>query len=187
MTETSKQFNHDKTIGKDEYLTPPAILKTLGDFDLDPCAPVIRPWNIAAKHYTIKDNGLALPWKGRAFVNPPYGSEVGIWMKHLWEHKNGIGLIFGRTDTNAWFDYIWTRADAALFLKGRLTFYTIYGEPVRDKNGKPSPAGAPSVLLAYGKKNVDTLYDSGLEGAFVPLKDVVILGRKPTIQQLVMF
>lgn len=27
----------------DEWLTPPHILRALGDFDLDPCSPVNRP------------------------------------------------------------------------------------------------------------------------------------------------
>jgi hypothetical protein len=27
----------------DEWLTPPEILAKLGEFDLDPCAPVVRP------------------------------------------------------------------------------------------------------------------------------------------------
>lgn len=29
---------------KDEWLTPPHILRALGPFDLDTCAPVNRPW-----------------------------------------------------------------------------------------------------------------------------------------------
>lgn len=31
---------------KDEWLTPPGIIKSLGEFDLDPCAPVKRPWDM---------------------------------------------------------------------------------------------------------------------------------------------
>jgi len=33
---------------KDEWLTPPDIIKALGPFDLDPCAPIVRPWPTAA-------------------------------------------------------------------------------------------------------------------------------------------
>ena len=32
------------TVGKDEWLTPPEIIKALGTFDLDPCASSTRPW-----------------------------------------------------------------------------------------------------------------------------------------------
>jgi len=49
---------------KDEWLTPPHILDALGDFDLDPCAPVCRPWSTARNHYTIEDNGMLSPWAG---------------------------------------------------------------------------------------------------------------------------
>ena len=49
----------------DEWLTPPEILAALGSFDLDSCAPVNRPWATAARHYTVADNGLAMPWHGR--------------------------------------------------------------------------------------------------------------------------
>lgn len=31
---------HEATLGKNnEWLTPPEIIKSLGEFDLDPCAP----------------------------------------------------------------------------------------------------------------------------------------------------
>ena len=52
----------------DEWLTPPEILRALGTFDLDPCAPVVRPWKTAAKHYTAQDDGLTLPWEGRVLL-----------------------------------------------------------------------------------------------------------------------
>lgn len=52
---------------KDEWLTPPEIIESLGPFDLDPCAPVNPPWKMADRHYTIKDNGLMQPWAGRVW------------------------------------------------------------------------------------------------------------------------
>lgn len=55
----------------DEWLTPPALLRALGQFDLDPCSPVVRPWDTAAQHYTVQDDGLSLPWAGRVWLNPP--------------------------------------------------------------------------------------------------------------------
>lgn len=30
------------TMTKDEWLTPPSILMALGQFDLDPCSPIVR-------------------------------------------------------------------------------------------------------------------------------------------------
>jgi hypothetical protein len=50
--------------GKDEWLTPKSIIDALGEFDLDPCSPVVRPWNTAKKHLTIEDDGLLTDWGG---------------------------------------------------------------------------------------------------------------------------
>jgi hypothetical protein len=63
--------------GKSEWLTPPEIIAALGPFDLDPCAPVDRPWCTAATHYTIHDDGLQQPWWGFCFMNPRMGARPG--------------------------------------------------------------------------------------------------------------
>ena len=158
--DTSFERTKDSTI---EWLTPPEIIKALGVFDLDPCAPIIRPWNTAEKHYTIEDDGLHRKWEGRVFLNPPYGSQTGKWLKKLSERSNGIALIFARTETKMFFDYIWDRADAIMFLKGRLSFYNVDGTKGN------SNAGAPSCIVAYGEPNVLALRDSGLAGKLVVL------------------
>lgn len=146
-----------------EWLTPPAIIESLGPFDLDPCSPVNRPWDTAARHFTIEDDGLAHEWEGRVWLNPPYGPPkvVTPWMERMTAHGNGVALIFARTETQMFFEYVWRGADALLFLEGRLHFHYVDGT-VADNNG-----GAPSVLLAYGEHNVTRLRESGLHGAFV--------------------
>lgn len=149
--------------GKDEWLTPPNIVRALGRFDLDPCSPIVRPWPTAARHYTIEDDGLSAPWGGRVWLNPPYGSQTGAWLRRLAEHGNGIALIFARTDTAMFFGEVWGRADAALFLRGRLFFHHVSGEEARHN------AGAPSVLVAYGLGNVTALRQSGLDGKLIVL------------------
>lgn len=149
--------------GKDEWLTPPAVLQPLGLFDLDPCAPVVRPWDTAAKHYTVLDDGLAQSWAGRVWLNPPYGRETGTWLARLAKHGNGIALIFARTETAIFFDHVWPLAHALFFFRGRLVFHHVTGEAA-DNNG-----GAPSVLIAYGQRNADVL--AGLSnGYFVRLR-----------------
>lgn len=56
---------HESTVmGTDEWLTPQPILKALGPFDLDPCAPANRPWDMATRHFTRADDGLIQPWGG---------------------------------------------------------------------------------------------------------------------------
>ena len=155
-------FAHDRTTGKEDWLTPPEIIRACGDFDLDPCAPIKRPWDMAKKHYTLADNGLLKPWEGRVWMNPPYGNETARWMERLAKHGNGIALIFVRTETATYFPWVWEYATAILFLRGRLSFYTFEGK-------RGGPAGAPSCLIAYGQNNVTALEKCGLRGKLVRL------------------
>lgn len=148
---------------KDEWLTPPHILSALGEFDLDPCAPVSPPWRTAKKHFNINDNGLIQNWIGRVWCNPPYGLESAVWLDKLANHGNGIALIFARTETKMFFEYVWDKADALLFIEGRLYFHHVSGEKAK------SNAGAPSVLIAYGSNNVEILKNCKIRGKFVQL------------------
>lgn len=149
---------HKSVMGKDEWLTPPAVLKTLGSFDLDPCAPIVRPWDTAVNHYTLDDDGLSKEWAGRVWLNPPYGRETGKWLGRLAQHGNGIALIFARTETALFFEQVWRKADGILFFEGRLVFHHVTGEAANN-NG-----GAPSCLVAYGRANADVL--SGLANGY---------------------
>jgi len=147
---------------KDEWLTPPYIFQPLGHFDLDPCAPKNAPWLIADKNYSLPLDGLSQFWYGFVWCNPPYGSETSKWLSKMKSHNNGIALVFARTDNRMFHNYVFN-ADAILFLKGRLSFYTIKGE-------KGGPAGAPSCLVAYGQLAVKRLEESNLPGKIVYLK-----------------
>lgn len=143
------------------WLTPPHILEALGPFDLDPCACTDRPWDTAKNHYVEADDGLTQEWDGFVWMNPPYGLAAKTWLKRLAEHKNGIALVFARTETAAFTQHVWPSASALLFLDGRLSFH--YPDGTRAKaNG-----GAPSVLIAYGTEAANRLRNSGLKGAFV--------------------
>ncbi|MDV3706643.1 adenine methyltransferase [Elizabethkingia anophelis] len=148
--------------GKDEWLTPPEIIKALGGFDLDPCSPINRPWSTANKHFTIEDDGLIQDWNGRVWCNPPYGDAAKLWLNKCADYGNAIALTFARTETRMFFDFVWSKADAVLFIKGRLKFYHITGV-------KGDSAGAPSVLIAYGKENAIILENCGIPGKFINL------------------
>ena len=142
----------------DTWLTPPRVLKALGDFDLDPCAaPEPRPWPTAAHHIALPADGLAAEWKGRVWLNPPYSRDA-----KMAEHGHGTALTFARTETSWFTRYIWHRASGLLFLEGRLYFHRADG--VR----AAANSGAPSVLVAYGHEDATALADCGLAGAFVP-------------------
>ena len=152
---------------KDEWLTPPHIMAALGEFDLDPCAPINRPWATADKHYTVEDDGLNQVWEGRVFCNPPYGRETQKWLNKCAEHNNCIALVFARTETRMFFDSIWSKATAIFFIKGRLSFHSVDGK-------KGGTAGAPSVLVAYGKENAEYLKNIKIAGCYVDLSQRII-------------
>ena len=140
-------------------------MQLLGPFDLDPCAPVRRPWDTAAKHYTVLDDGLLQPWAGRVWLNPPYEPETGKWLSKMARHGNGIALVLARTDTRAWHEHVFPKAAALLFIKGRLAFFNVDGSQAKNT------CGAPSVLAAYGGGNIACLLERRHIGAFVLLKD----------------
>ena len=77
-------------------------------------------------------------------MNPPYGREIGKWIKKAYEeYEKGaivVCLIPARTDTRYWHDYIFPFAKIR-FLKGRVKF----------ENGKkPQPAPFPSAVVIFG-------------------------------------
>lgn len=146
-----------------EWLTPPILVKMLGEFDLDPCSPENPPFTHAKVNYTVQDNGLKKDWFGRVYMNPPYGKGMEAWLEKLKNHGNGIALIFARTETKTFFHHVWDDADALLFVKGRIKFFNLEGKQV----GTP---GSPSVFIAYGKENVEALKNSGIEGKLILLK-----------------
>ena len=165
-------FAHDRDLinGKEEWLTPPELIKALGEFDLDPCAPTpeTRPWDTAKNHYCIRDNGLTKDWRGRVWCNPPYGSETGKWLARCAEHKNATALIFARTETKQFFENIWGKATAVVFLKGRISFYHVTGK-------KGGTSVAPSMLVAWDDANANEFYlaiqSRKLNGFFIDLRD----------------
>lgn len=147
-----------------DWLTPPEIVKCLGSFDLDPCASTGQPWNTAKKMIALPDDGLAVDWVGRVWLNPPYGQQLKQWIKRLSEHGNGIALVPSRTEVESWFwPFIWERACGILFVRGRFHFL----QPDGTRRGN---CGHGSVLVAYGENNCWNLRNSGIRGAYVPLK-----------------
>ena len=111
----------------DEWATPQDFFNALDaefHFTLDPCSTDENAK--CAKHYTKAQDGLVQDWAGETvFCNPPYGREMPKWIAKCAEHGRGGGtavmLIPARTDTRAFHDYIYGKAEVR-FIRGRLKF-----------------------------------------------------------------
>ena len=123
----------------DNWATPQDFFDKLNaefHFDLDVCADEIN--HKCDKYYTKEQDGLTMPWKGIVWCNPPYGREIGQWVrKALFASVNGatvVMLIPARTDTKWFHDYIYKRDNVEIrFVKGRLKFGN-------SKNSAPFPS-----------------------------------------------
>lgn len=145
-----------------EWYTPPDIFTKIGiKFDLDPCHPE-KPlsWVPAETTYNINDDGLTKPWFGRVWLNPPYGKHTPQWLEKMSQHRNGMALVFARTDCKWFHDYV-ADADAILFMKGRVKFVDGFG--VSGGGG----AGSGSMLVAWGDDCVAALKGMQDQGYFV--------------------
>lgn len=91
-------------------------------FELDVCA---SPENAKCpRYYTRADDGLAQPWKGVCWMNPPYGRGIGKWLRKAWESAQAgatvVCLVPARTCTAWWHDY--AAKGEIRFVRGRLKF-----------------------------------------------------------------
>lgn len=57
-----------------------------GAFELDVAASSLNAK--APRFYTIADDGLAQPWRGQVWCNPPY-SDCGAWVRKAWDEWRG--------------------------------------------------------------------------------------------------
>ncbi|RII28374.1 MAG: adenine methyltransferase [Geobacter sp.] len=147
-----KGFTHEDSGSTNvEWYTPPAVFTGLGEFALDPCQPPNGiDWIPAKRFYSVLDDGLKQPWEGRVWLNPPYGKHTHAWLGKMHNHRQGIALVFSRTDCAWYHDYV-AAADAILYLRGRVKFVDGRGK------SKGGGAGCGSILIAWGAENVDAL------------------------------
>lgn len=92
-------------------------------FELDVCA---LPENAKCKKYfTPEQDGLLQEWRGACWMNPPYGRQIGAWMKKAYDSTvyggtTVVCLVPARTDTAWWHDY--AMRGEVRFVRGRLKF-----------------------------------------------------------------
>lgn len=142
------------------WLTPPAVVRALGEFDLDPAGAPGH--ELARETYLLErgQDGLTLPWRGRVWLNPPYDrAPAAAFLRKMVQHNHGSALIFARTDTAIFHEAVWGAATSVLFIKGRLTFLDATGTPAA------ANSGAASCLVAYGPEDARALQQAVSAGA----------------------
>lgn len=139
--------------GKTEWETPWELVRALAEaldidaFSLDPAA---RVNDHKADYYYGPDqpredhrDGLAAPWFGAVFVNPPYGRGIGKWPRKAFEEVTAgrcqlvAALLPSNTSTRWWHRYVMT-ATEILILERRVTFV-----------GQPSGAPFDNVIVIW--------------------------------------
>ena len=115
-------------------------LKKEFDFQVDVCA---TSENAKCEVYFDKSvDGLKREWSPfRCWMNPPYGRNIGAWMKKAFEESQRgalvVCLIPSRTDTKWWHKWAMKAAEIR-FVSGRINF----------SNSKQS-APFPSCIVIY--------------------------------------
>ena len=123
------------TSTSDRWFTPPdleaEIRAFLGDY-MDPCPPRLPGERI--------ESGLWQSWRGKVYVNPPYGRVIGRWVvKAMTEPVDELILLVpARTDA-AWFQSLYDHP--ICFIRGRLRF-----------SGAKDSAPFPSALVYRGPR-----------------------------------
>ncbi len=131
-----------------EWSTPQATFDALDaefHFTLDPCASAENAK--CERYFTKEDDGLAQTWEGSCFMNPPYGREIGKWVRKAYESSlegaTVVCLLPARTDTAWWHDYVMKSNDIR-FIRGRLRF-----------SGSKVNAPFPNAIVVFRPKGGD--------------------------------
>jgi hypothetical protein len=134
----------------DEHYTPRWVFERMAiTFDLDVCSLAGGlPWIPAERAYAIEDDGLAQPWLGRVWMNPPY-SNAKPWVHRFIEHGHGIALL--PHAKSIWHSEIWDAADALAQPPRRVIFISGDGD-----------VSLPTFFAAFGDECVDAISRLGV-------------------------
>ena len=110
----------------DQWATPIDLFERLDrvwNFSLDVCADESNAK--ADRYFTRADDGLSQDWAPAVcWMNPPYGREIGEWMKKAHDESlkgaTVVCLVPARTDTAWWHNY--AMRGRIEFIRGRLKF-----------------------------------------------------------------
>ena len=95
-----------------------------------------------AEFYSPEQDGLAQEWTGVCWCNPPYGREIGKWVRKAAESSCTVVMLLpARTDTKWFHDYIYGKAEIR-FIRGRLKF-----------GAAKNSASFPSMIVIFNRES----------------------------------
>ena len=125
--------------GNDEWYTPAGVVgaarAVMGRIDLDPASTSEANETVQAKAiYTVEDDGLTQPWRGRVFLNPPFSAQLKRAFCDRLRESVASGdvtqavLVTPIDISPQWGDVIRTCASAVALAVGSTPFYGPRGE-----------------------------------------------------------
>lgn len=153
--------------GENEWYTPVEYIEAarcvMGGIDVDPASSEKANEIVKARlFYSIEDDGLSQPWRGRVWMNPPYAADLVRGFASRYRDfvrdgsiEQGIVLVNNATET-AWFGVLVDASCAVVFPQSRVKFWKPDGS-----TGAPLQGQA---ILYYGPNVDQFLYEFGTFG-----------------------
>ena len=147
--------------GCNEWYTPQKYVElvrdVLGVIELDPASCEYANRTVKAeKYFSLDDDGLTKEWRGRVWMNPPYGSEtIAAFIDKFVDEYNigniteGIVLVNNATETG-WFRNLASVANSIVFPQGRIRY---------ESSSRESLAPLQGQAFLYFGNNTDRFFE----------------------------
>ena len=129
--------------GDNEWYTPPDIIEAardcMGGIDLDPASSSAAQQTVkAASFFTAEDDGLAQPWAGRVWMNPPYAQPlIGQFAeKVIAEPIDQACVLVNNATETKWGQSLLESGSVVCFVKARVRWVSPLGTPSAPLQGQ---------------------------------------------------